>query len=337
MNQPLVQRRVALAASMAACMTALVPALAPLAVHAQAADAWPSRPITLVVASGAGSGVDIAAREMAQKLGAALKQPVVVDNKPGGSGMLAGSTVARAKADGYTLLYSNASFVTVAPAVIKTMSYDPVKDLTPIAQTAAGGILLLVNKDVPANNLKELVALVKANPERYNYATWGNGSSGHLTTEWLKKTAGIKMEHIPYKTTPQLVNDLASGVLQIGWSDPGTPVPMIEAGKIKGIAISGSHRVPRTKGIPTMGEQGYAFEPVGWFGVFGPANLPKPITDRLNAEINKVQASADMAKRMESMNLEPPPVKTVDEFRAIIADDVKMWSAIAKESNITGE
>ncbi len=328
MNKHNLKRRVALAAVMAS--------LAPWA-QAQTSDVWPSRPITLVVASGAGSGVDLAAREMAQKLSASLKQPVVVENKPGGSGMLAGSMVARAKADGYTLLYSNASFVTVAPAVIKNMTYDPVKDLTPLAQTAVGGIILMVNKDVPANNLKELVALVKANPERYNYATWGNGSAGQLTMEWLKQKAGLKMEHIPYKTTPQIVNDLASGVLQIGWSDPGTPVPMIEANKIKGIAISGNNRVPRTRNVATMGEQGYPFDSVGWFGMFGPANLPKPITDRLNAEINKVQASAEMAKRMETMNFEPPPVKTADEFKAVIAADVKMWATIAKDANISGE
>lgn len=318
-------------------LTAALLALAPLAAQAQTAEAWPNKAITLVVASGAGSGVDLAARDMAQKLSAVFKQPVVVDNKPGGSGMLAGSTVARAKADGYTLLYSNASFIAVAPAVIKNMSYDPVKDLTPIAQTAAGGIILLVNKDLPANNLKELVALVKANPERYSYATWGNGSSGHLTTEWLKQKAGIKMEHIPYKTTPQIVNDLVSGAIQIGWADPGTPVPMLEANRIKGIAISGTNRVPRTNQVPTMGEQGYPFDSVGWFGVFGPANLPKDITDRLNSEINKIQASSETAKRMETMNFEPPPVKSAETFKSIIAADVKMWQSIAKDSNITGE
>ena len=167
MNPHFLQRRWAL--------TALAVSALSLTAHAQPADNWPSRPITLVVASGPGSGVDIAAREMAQKLSAVFKQPVVVENKPGGSGALAGGAVARAKADGYTLLYSNASFIAVAPAVLKNMAYDPVKDLTPIAQTAAGGILLLVNKDVPANNLKELVALIKAHPDRYNYATWGNG------------------------------------------------------------------------------------------------------------------------------------------------------------------
>lgn len=316
-------------------LTAL--AFSALSLHAQAqtSDTWPNRPITLVVASGPGSGVDLAAREMAQKLSTVLKQPVVVDNKPGGSGMLAGGLVARARADGYTLLYSNASFVTVAPAVLKSMSYDPIKDLTPLAQTAAGGIMLLVNKDVPANNLKELVALIKANPDKYNYGTWGNGSSGQLTMEWLKKQAGLKITHIPYKTTPQIVNDLVAGILQVGWADPGTPVPMIEAKQLKGIAMSGNVRVPRTANIPTMGEQGYPFDAVGWFGMFGPANLPKPITERLNAEINKIQKSVEMAKRMETLNFEPPPVKTAEEFKAIIARDVNLWSLIAKEANIS--
>lgn len=312
-------------------------AFSALSLHAQVQtiDNWPNRPITLVVASGPGSGVDLAAREMAQKLSTVLKQPVVVDNKPGGSGMLAGGIVARARADGYTLLYSNASFVTVAPAVLKSMSYDPVKDLTPLAQTAAGGIMLLVNKDVPANNLKELVALIKANPDKYNYGTWGNGSSGQLTMEWLKKQAGLKITHIPYKTTPQIVNDLVAGILQVGWADPSTPVPMIEAKQLKGIAMSGNVRVPRTANIPTMGEQGYPFDAVGWFGMFGPANLPKPITERLNAEINKIQKSVEMAKRMETLNFEPPPVKTAEEFKAIIARDVNLWSLIAKEANIS--
>ena len=318
-------------------LSGVTASLFPLPSWAQGSDNWPNRPITLVVASGPGSGVDLAARDMAQKLAAALKQPVVVDNKPGGSGMVAGGAVARARADGYTLLYSNASFVAVAPAVLESMSYDPVKDLTPLAQTAAGGILLLVNKDVPANNLKELVALIKANPGKYSYGTWGNGSSGQLTMEWLNKQAGLKIEHVPYKTTPQIINDLVSGVLQVGWADPGTPVPMIESRQIKGIAISGNVRVPRTAQIATMGEQGHAFDAVGWFGMFGPANLPKPIVDRPTTEINKIQRSADMVKRMETFNFEPPPVKTAEEFKAIIANDVKTWSTIAREANISAE
>ncbi len=329
MNTRFPRRRLALALLLASS--------APFTAYSQSSDAWPNRPITLVVASAAGSGVDLTAREMAQKLSLAFKQPVLVDNKPGGSGMLAGNAVARAKADGYTLLYSNASFVAVAPAVIKAMSYDPVKDLTPIAQTAAGGIILSVSKDLPANSLKELVALIKANPDRYSYGTWGIGSSGQLTMEWLKRQAGIKVTHVPYKSTPQIVNELVSGVLQIGWTDPGTPVPMLEARKVKGIAISGNVRVPRTPNIPTMAEQGYPFDAVGWFGVFGPANLPKPIVERLNNEINKIQKSPEMMKRMDGLNLEPPPVRTPEAFKSIIANDLKVWASIARESNISAE
>ena len=306
----------------------------PLHAMAQAQDNWPSKPISMIVASGAGSGVDVMARDLAQKLGAALGQTIVVDNKPGASGQVAGQLVARARPDGYTLLYSNASFIAVSPAVLAKMNHDPVKDLTPIAQTAVGGIILMVNKNVPANNLQELVALVKASPNKFSYGTWGEGTSGHLTTEWLKKKAGLAMEHVPYKTVPQVVNDLASGVLQIGWADPSTPVPMIEAKQIKGIAMSGTVRVPRTPGVPTMGEQGYPFDAVGWFGVMGPADMPPALTQRLNREINKILQSPEMAKRMETLNFEPPPNKSADEFKRIVVRDIATWKSIAADLNL---
>lgn len=306
----------------------------PLHAMAQAQDNWPSKPISMIVASGAGSGVDVMARDLAQKLGAALGQTIVVDNKPGASGQVAGQLVARARPDGYTLLYSNASFIAVSPAVLAKMNHDPVKDLTPIAQTAVGGIILMVNKNVPANNLQELVALVKASPNKFSYGTWGEGTSGHLTTEWLKKRAGLAMEHVPYKTVPQVVNDLASGVLQIGWADPSTPVPMIEAKQIKGIAMSGTVRVPRTPGVPTMGEQGYPFDAVGWFGVMGPADMPPALTQRLNREINKILQSPEMAKRMETLNFEPPPNKSADEFKRIVVRDIATWKSIATDLNL---
>lgn len=300
----------------------------------QGTESWPNRPITLVVVSAAGSGLDVMARETAQKLSVALKQPVIVDNKPGGSGALAGTYVARSKPDGYTWLYSNASFMAVAPAVMRKMPYDPHKDLTPVAITAAGGVILSVNKDVPANNLKELIALIKANPSAYSYGTWGAGSSGHLQMAWLEKQAGIKIPHVPYRATPQIITEMVAGVLPMGWTDPGTPVAMIESKQIKGIAISGNVRAPRTAGIGTMTEQGYPFEAVGWFGVFAPAQTPKALVERMNAEINKVLKTPEMAKRMETMNFEPPPIKTVDEFKAILARDLKTWKSIAKDAGI---
>ena len=300
----------------------------------QGAESWPNKPITLVVASAAGSGLDVVARETAQKLSLALKQPVIVDNKPGASGVLAGTTVARSKPDGYTWLYSNASFMAVAPAVFRKMPYEPNKELTPVAITAAGGVILSVNKDMPANNLKELVALIKANPEAYSYGTWGAGSSGHLLMAWLQKQAGLKLDHVPYKSTPQIVNEMVAGVLSIGWTDPGTPVAMIESKQIRGIAISGNARAPRTVNIATMTEQGYPFDAVGWFGVFAPAQTPKAILERMNAEINKILKTPEMAKRMETMNFEPPPVKSVEQFKAILAKDLKTWKSIATEAGI---
>ncbi len=300
----------------------------------QGAESWPTKPITLVVASAAGSGVDVVARETAQKLSLALKQPVIVDNKPGASGVLAGTTVARSKPDGYTWLYSNASFMAVAPAVLRKMPYEPNKELTPVAITASGGVILSVNKDVPVNNLKELVALIKANPDAYSYGTWGAGSSGHLLMAWLQKQAGLKLDHVPYKSTPQIVNEMVAGVLNIGWTDPGTPVAMIESKQIKGIAISGNTRAPRTANIATMTEQGYPFDAVGWFGVFAPAQTPKAIVERMNAEINKILKTPEMAKRMETMNFEPPPIKSVEQFKAILAKDLKTWKSIATDAGI---
>lgn len=306
----------------------------PWLVWGQGAEAWPNRPITLVVASAPGSGLDVIARETAQKLSIALKQPIVVDNKPGASGVVAGTTVARSKPDGYTWLYSNGSFMAVAPAVLRKMPYEPNKDLTPVAITAAGGVILSVSKDVPANNLKELVALIKAKPDAYSYGTWGIGSSAHLMMEWLQKQAGLKMSHVPYKSTPQIVNDLTAGILNIGWTDPGTPVAMIENKQIKGIAISGNVRAPRTTSIGTMGEQGYPFDAVGWFGVFAPTQTPKAIVERMNAEINKVLKTPEMVKRMDAMNIDPPPIKSVDEFKAILAQDLKTWQSIAMDAGI---
>lgn len=320
------QRRLALAAALL---------MTPWLAWAQGADAWPNRPLTLVVASAAGSGLDVIARETAQKLSIALKQPVVVDNKPGASGVLAGTTVARSRPDGYTWLYSNASFMAVAPAVLRKMPYEPNKELTPVAITANGGVILSVAKDVPANNLRELVALIKANPDTYNYGTWGAGSSGHLMMAWLQKQAGLKMAHVPYRSTPQIVNEMISGVLPMGWTDPGTPVAMIENKQLKGIAISGTVRAPRTSGIGTMGEQGYPFEAVGWFGMFAPVQTPRAIVERMNAEVNKILKTPEMHKRMETMNFEPPPAKSVEEFKAILARDLKTWQGIATDAGIS--
>lgn len=304
---------------------------------AQAQDAWPIRQITLITPSSAGSGPDALARALAQRLSTALKQPVIVDNRPGASGVIAINAATKAKSDGYTLLYSAASAAVVWPAVAKSVPYDVLRDLIPVAQTAAGGVLLLVNPDFPAKNVQELIKVVKDNPDKYSYGTWGAGSSGHLMMEWLKGLTGIKINHIPYRATTQMLAELNSGVLPIAWTDPSAPVPFLQAGKVRGIMISGGVRGPQVPDIPTMNEEGFPFDAIGWFGVFAPAGTNPAIVKRLSDEINKIQASPDMAELLSRLNFEPPPMKSPEEFRKIVETDLATWKKIATDAKISVE
>jgi len=300
-----------------------------------AADEWPSKTVTMITPTSPGTGTDILARALAQRLAAALKQQVIVDNRPGASGVLGISAVHKAAADGHTLLYSSASTAVIAPAIVKTLPYDMAKDFVPVAQTAAGGVLLLVNAEVPAKNLRELVGLVKANPDTYSYGTWGIGSSGHLMMEWLKKQTGMKMTHVPYKGVSQMLTELSSGVLKVAWADPGSPVPFIKSGKMRAIAISGNARGPQVPSVQTLAEQGRPFDQVGWFGVFAPTGTPPAVVKRLADEINKIQASPELATLMQTINFEPPPVKTQAQFQSIVVNDLQAWKKLAADVGVT--
>lgn len=302
---------------------------------AKAADEWPSKTIVMITPTSPGTGTDIMARALAQRLTAVLKQQVIVDNRPGASGVLGISAVHKAPADGHTLLYSSASTAVMAPAIVKSLPYDMAKDFVPVAQTAAGGVLLLVNNEVPAKNLRELIELVKANPDTYSYGTWGTGSSGHLMMEWLKKRTGMKATHVPYKGVPQMLTELSNGVLKLAWADPGGPMPFIKSGKIRAIAISGSVRGPQVPEVQTLAEQGHRFDQVGWFGVFAPTGTPPAIVKRLADEINKIQASPELATLMQNINFEPPPMKTQAQFQSIFLNDLQAWKKLAADVGVT--
>lgn len=301
----------------------------------QAAGTWPERPILMTVSSSAGSGPDSLARALAKQLSTALGQPVIVENKPGASGAIGIQAVAREPGDGYKLLYSTASSTVVWPAVGKSVPFNVIKDFVPIAETAAGGVVLVVNSEVPAKNLKELIALMKADPDQFSYGTWGNGSSGHLMMEWLKGQAGMKVVHAAYRNTSQMLTELASGVLKVGWTDPSAPIPFIQSGKIRAITISGDVRAPQLPDVPTLAESGFNFDQVGWYGLFAPAGTDPEIVKRLNLEINKIQGSKEMAELMKNLNFAPPPQKTPKEFKAIIEHDLAAWSKIATDSNLS--
>ncbi|GAB2483260.1 tripartite tricarboxylate transporter substrate binding protein [Comamonas humi] len=288
-----------------------------------------------MVASSAGSGTDLLARELAQRMAVELKQPVVVDNKPGGSGVIGTQAVVRAAADGYTLLYTTGSNTVMAPALMKNLPYDVTKDLVPVAQTVEGGVILHVSNDLPVTSLPELVKLVKANPGKYSYGTWAVGSSGHLTMEWLKRKTGMDLPHVPYRQTNQLLTELTTGTLKIGFTDPGAPLPFIESRRLRSIAVTGVVRLPRTPDIPTFREQGFDFEPVGWFGVLAPARTPAAIVERLGALITRIQNQPDMVKKVAALNVQPAQAKTPAQFQAIIQRDLQMWKQIVTDTGIT--
>jgi tripartite-type tricarboxylate transporter receptor subunit TctC len=307
----------------------------PIAAPVAAADAWPSRPIKLVIPAAAGTGSDLVARAQAERLSAALKQPVIVDNKPGASGIIATKAVLNAPADGYTLLYSNASATVMYAAMKPDLGIDFSKDLIPITLTAVGGVFLLTHPDFPARNLKELVAVVKANPGKYTYASWAIGSNGHLTMEWLKKQTGMKIDHVAYKSMPSLLTELSTGIVPIAWTDPISSVPFIQAGKVRAIAVNGDVRTPQLPQLETMGEQGYPFPLVGWQGIFAPAGTPDAIVKRIHAEALKIQSSPEAKAQYLKMNAVTPPPKSPDEFRAMIVRDLEEWRRIAHDAKIT--
>ncbi len=216
--------------------------------------------------------------------------------------------------------------------------YDLLRDLTPVAQIGLGGVFLVASNDFQASNLDQLVKLVKDSPGKFTYATFGIGGTGHLTMEWFMKRTGTKLEVINYKTTVQIITDLQGGSLKLAWVDIGTSVAAINSGKIKVLAYNGPSLpagTPRT--VATMVEQGYPFDTIGWYGVFVTAGTPKPIVDRLNAEVNSVMQSPEGLKLMNTLNVPSAPPKTADQFIATVRDDLKVWSAIVRESNIKVE
>ncbi|BDB27905.1 exported protein [Cupriavidus sp. TA19] len=322
--------------------TALVAALAltgATGAHAEAAyPNYPNRPIRMVLPSGAGTVTDQTARLVAERLTTALKQPVVVDNRPGANGIIASETVARAAPDGYTLLFTYSATLTVNPWTTPSLPYDPVKDFTPIARPSApGGNLLAVSASVPARNLQELLAYVKASKAELAYCSWGVGSGGHLAMEYLKAKTGIHLRHIPYKTATQCSNDLAAGHVIIGITDSVSSIPHLKSGRIRGIAVSGPERLLPTPDVPTMTEQGVPFQQASWVALFGPRGLPAPIVARLNAEVNRILQSPEDRERFAAMNLKPATPASAAELAKLVSADLAAWGEVVKVAGLKAQ
>lgn len=302
---------------------------------AWAQPAYPSKPIRFVAPFAPGGGTDFIARVAAQKLNEAVKQPVVVENRPGAGGSLGAEVGAKAPADGYTFTVIAGSY-SVNPAIYK-LAFDPVNDITPVIQFSQGPLVVVSHPSLPAKTAKELIAIAKARPGQLNYATSGQGSIVHLATELFAMSAGIKMTHIPYKGTGPALTDTIAGHTQLLWGSAAVSVPQVKNGKLKAIGVSTMQRIPALPDVPTINESGLkGYDVVLWHGLVGPKGLPQAIVDRVNGELNKALKAKDMEDKLATDGVSPAG-GTPQQFGAIIKRDIDVWMKVAKQAGVKAE
>jgi tripartite-type tricarboxylate transporter receptor subunit TctC len=264
------------------------------------------------------------------------RMSVVVENKSGASGNIGSEIVARAKADGYTLLFGSMSTHAINPALDPAMRFKGVEDFTPLALLAYVTNTMVAHPSVPAANLREFIAYAKANPGKVTYASAGSGSTNHLSAALLEKMAGIQMLHVPYKGGAPAVLDLVGGQVMIFFTASTQSLPHVKAGKLKLLAVTESHRSPLLKDIPTVAETIPGYEMAVWYGAFGPAGMPPELTQRLNTEINRIMALPDVREKMEAIGVVAAN-ETPERFGAILRADAEKWGRLVKELNIKGD
>ena len=307
-------------------------AFALLAAGVAGAQSWPAKPIRWIVPFAPGGTTDILARTIGDKLTIALGKPVIVENNPGAGGGVGAVQTAKAAPDGYTIMGGTISTHAINASLYKTLPYDPIKDFTPITLIARVPNLLVVNPDVPAKNVKELIALMKANPSKYTFASSGNGTSQHLSGELFKSMAGVDMQHIPYKGSPAALQDVVSGQVTMTFDNITTAWPLAKAGKLRALAVTTAQRSPIAPDVPTLAEAGLAGYEIGsWQGVFAPAGTPVDVVKRLNTEIVKIINMPDVREKLVGLGAEPVG-NTPDEFAALVKSEVVKWAAVVKQS-----
>lgn len=289
---------------------------------------WPTKPIKLIVSWPAGGGGDTVARIVATPLSTSLGQPVVVENRPGAGGKIGTLSVVRSEPDGYTLLFAAPSELSIAAATVRSMTYDPVKDLQPITQVMAGPYVLAAHPDFPPNTLAELVARAKANPGKINYASFGNNTLNHLYGAQLNAVTGMDTVHVAYKGSAPAIADLVGGQVQYMFDNAASVLPLVKAGKLKAIAVMAPQRLPTASTVPTLGEAGLVDFGTGtWLGVLAPAKTPKPIVDKLHDELAGVLRSPELTKQFEGRNIQPI-ANTPEEFGRLIQSEISKWQQL---------
>ncbi|MGA8785693.1 MAG: tripartite tricarboxylate transporter substrate binding protein [Polaromonas sp.] len=306
------------------------------AVQAQTAP-YPSKPIHIVVPFTPGGSTDILARAIGQQLTKAWGQGVIVDNIPGAGGAIGADKVAKAPADGYTLLMGHIGTLAVNPSLYPKLPYNPVKDFAPVAWVARVPNVLVVNAAVPAKNVKELVALAKAKPGQLNYGSGGNGSAANLATEYFKLETGASMLHIPYRGTAPAVTDLMGGQIQLLFTGAPAVIGQIKNGQLRALAVSSPQRLDALPDVPTVAESGYkGFEADQWYGVVAPAGTPREIVSKLNAQINQSLGSAELKTRLTNEGAIAAPT-TPEAFGEHISREIARWKPVISSGRVKAD
>jgi tripartite-type tricarboxylate transporter receptor subunit TctC len=303
---------------------------------ASAQDAWPSRQIRMVVPLPAGASVDVIGRLVGAKLGERLGQTIVIENRAGASGAIGADVVARAAPDGYTLGMATTTTHVTNAIVNAKLAYDPIKDFTAVAMVGIVPYALSVSPKLPVKNVKELLALAKSKPGALNYSSVGLGSVAHLATELLAAMTGIKLNHVPYRSSSQAVIDLAEGRIDITFGTLGSSLPLIKDGKVRALAVSTAKRAPQVPDVPTLIEAGVpGFEASLWFALVAPANLPVPIAARLNKEVNAIATDPAVIKGLDLQAMQADPIP-LDRMGDLIRNDLVRWREIAAKAGLKG-
>ncbi len=304
---------------------------------AQAQTGYPDRPITLIVPYAPGGGNDVLARAVAEPMSKSLGQSLVIENRGGGGGSIGTRQVAKATPDGYTLGLGGTGTLAIDPTLYPNVGYDPRKDFSPVGLIATSPLIILVNKSVLARNVKELIALAKAQPGKLNYASAGIGSGIHLGTVLFAETAGIALTHIPYKGSGPALTDLLGGHVQIYFSSLPPAIGLVKDGKLRALGVTGLKRSASFPDVPTVAEQGLpGFEAVLHYGIVAPAGTPRPIIDKLGAALREALADSKMHNHIATEGAEPLPM-TPDEYAADIDREETKWSALVKKSGASAK
>ncbi|HYH43960.1 MAG TPA: tripartite tricarboxylate transporter substrate binding protein [Burkholderiales bacterium] len=316
-----------------AFVVAAAAAFAPVGVSF--AQAYPNKPIRILVPAPPGGGTDTVARIVGQKLSAAVGQPVVIDNRAGASGSIAARTTAKAAPDGYTLYVPFASHVTNV-SLFKDVGYDPIKDFSAITRLSGLPYLLIVNPALPAKNLKEMIALSKSTKGGLNYASAGAGLTGHLAMELLKDLADFEAVHVAYKGGAAATVDVAGGRVCCFFASAPSALPMVKGGRVRVIAVSTKERSPLVPEVPTVAEQGFAgFDVVSWYGMLAPAGTPASIVSLLHREIVGLLKQEDTTRQLNAVGATPAPSASPEEFRAYLQSELKTWNRVITRAGIT--